>query len=151
MAIDIIPAEDTAFINPESAHTLGTRNATEARFNAHFPEPRRKLFLPAAFRHGSCVVRVEGRTGPRGGPPSREFHAADFPYFKVFPDPRRLAGLIMAKCGGFPGRVSASKGPYDNRRDGKLTSEVPVRTAPAAVGGRWDEILGLSCETDLQC
>lgn len=67
---------------------------------------RRKRVLPAEFRSGSCLIRVntlnrdgEGRDGPR--------RAATAMYFGVWPKARQAAEIIVEDClgeGGFSGQ-----------------------------------------------
>lgn len=108
------------------------RPGNETKVDLHFPEPRCKFFLPAAFRSGTCVVTVKnpfrgGRQrsdGPSGDadrasastpgtrPPTP---GSDFLYFTVWPTARRLAGYNLERCHGREGPVRVDSCPENKK------------------------------------
>jgi hypothetical protein len=121
-AMNIIPTGHLA-LDPKDAHSLGTVESNESvRWNAPLPRPLRKFRLPAAFRAGKCAVFVRHYRGvemdlfslpPPGAPAG--FSAAAFMYHTVWPNSRRLADLIIKRCGGREGLTPTASSPESNK------------------------------------
>ncbi|MCJ1245523.1 hypothetical protein MMC30_002727 [Trapelia coarctata] len=141
------PADCSAAIAliPSGTITFSGHISTPLSFHLP-PNARAPYYLPAAFRHGSCVVLVACWSSPRGDfgmpeqPPAK---AASAMYFTVWPFVRELAGKIQKEClpvkaaswvnGGFAVGASRLTGTFT------LMCEVCVRGTPGdwpGVGGR---------------
>ena len=132
-AINLIPT-GLLTIDPDPLHA-GTRD----RPNIHLPKHRRKFYLPAAFRSGTCVVSVSysvrtydiASQAPQA-PPTL---AADFLYFTVWPNAHRLALHILQKCPEGSGFVPFASCPDNKKCFGTFKFLVEVHWAHRAMGG----------------
>jgi hypothetical protein len=129
-AISLIPTGHL-ILDPRTTETLGTRpSQTHARFNFHLPRPLRKFFLPAAFQSGKCVIYIKDEHVNFQPEPNVElppqYNAAAFMYHTVWPNSRRLAELIIQRCGSRGGYTIAKSAPEGRRRFRKLAYRVFV-------------------------
>lgn len=141
-AINIIPRGTVSF-DPDPRYA-GSRH----RPNIYLSERRRKLFLPAAFRSGTCSVSVLNIAGAfnsdHGAPPPTV--GADFLYFTVWPNARRLALYILEKCPGGMGSVHFDSCPENKSWFGTFRFEVQIfqrLTEVAFLGGILDDLLNV--------
>lgn len=127
-AIDLIP-KGTLIFDPDPRHA-----SSRHRPNLYLPERRRKFFLPTAFRSGSCIVSVLDKRRAidiaYSGPPRI---GADFLYFMVWPNARRLAPYILQKCPGSLGSVQFERCPENQAWFGTFGFTISVFAVPKGV------------------